>query len=93
MIKHLPQAQEVSPEERVLALFTLLHLENNLVSIITKRMHLKLSFLIMLLLGRKRELCKNLHKLIKIHPRICHSHDAMPMSFYSLFDISATETQ
>lgn len=51
MIKHLPQAQEVSPEERVLALFTLLHLENNLVSIITKRMHLKLSFLIMLLFG------------------------------------------
>lgn len=42
---------------------------------------------------KKKELSKNLHKLIKIHPRICHSHDAMPMSFYSPFDISATETQ
>lgn len=38
MIKHLPQAQGVLPEEGVLAFFTLQHLENNLFSIITKIM-------------------------------------------------------
>lgn len=31
----------VLPEERVATFFTLLHLENDLVSIITKTMHLK----------------------------------------------------
>lgn len=40
-----------------------------------------------------KKLSKNVQKLIKIHPRICHSHDAMPMPFYSAFDISATETR
>ncbi len=38
-------------------------------------------------------LMENLHKLIKIQPRICRSHDATPVSFYSTFDISATETK
>lgn len=43
--------------------------------------------------GGKKELNETLQKLIKIHPRICHSHDAMPMPFYSPFDTAATETQ
>lgn len=36
---------------------------------------------------------QNLQNLIKIHSRFCHSHDAMPMSFYSAFDISDTGIQ